>query len=218
MTPVTDEQAKAVQEVAKASGPIVALVRDAGRFLVNSTVGAIPADLIGVAGGDWLHEVRKRNRARMEAKTAFKIESVDKSRRCEPSPSLVLPLLEAALDESREELQDQWAGLLANAMIDGGSKVRKDFFTTLKGMEPFDVAVLDLFGVQEIANSSNSHLQPGEMTRILIERRVVGFSEDALAVSLEALQASRCIHMKDSHFVWRMTAYGRQFVAACRVE
>ena len=56
----------------------------------------------------------------------------------EPSPSVVLQLLEAAMDESREQLQDLWARLLADSMVDGGSKVRHDFFGL--GADPFDLA------------------------------------------------------------------------------
>jgi len=156
--PVTDEQAKAVQEVAKASGPIVGLIRDAGRTLVNSTVGAIPGDLIGAGGGDWLHEVRVRNRARLEAKTASMLDRLDKSRLTEPSPSVVRPLLEAAVDESREQIQDLWARLLANSMVDCGSRVRREFFITLKVLEPLDAAVLDLFDNPEIVNPSNPNV------------------------------------------------------------
>jgi hypothetical protein len=94
----------------------------------------------------------------------------------------------------------------ANSMIDGVSKVRNDFFTTLKGLEPSDVAVLDLFSMPEIAEFTNE--QRSRMTRVLRERRVEGFNEDALTVSLEALQASRCVTFGASN-VWRLMAYGR---------
>jgi hypothetical protein len=139
----------------------------------------------------------------------------DKSRIGEPSRSVLRPLLEAAIDESREQLQDLWARMLANSMIDGGSKVRNDFFTTLKGLELLDVAVLDLFSMPEIAEFTNE--QRSRMTHVLRERRVEGFNEDALTVSLEALQASRYVIFGASN-VWRLMAYGRAFMTACRVE
>ena len=117
--------------------------------------------------------------------------------------------------KAEKQLQDLWARMLANSMIDGGSKVRNDFFTTLKGLEPLDVAVLDLFSMPEIAEFTNE--QHSRMTRVLREQRVEAFNEDALTVSLEALQASRCVTFGASN-VWRLMAYGRAFMTACRVE
>jgi hypothetical protein len=216
---ISDEEAKAVQEVAKASGPVVALVRDAGHALVNSTVASIPADLIGAAGGDWLHEARRRNKARMEAKTAAILESIDRARLTEPSPSVVLPLLEAAMDESREELQDLWANLLANAMIDGGFMVRRDFFVTLKAMEPIDAVVLDVFAATESDSSAEPYAQLAKIQDALRERQVAEWNYTyALEASLDTLKAGRCLTIMQSHNVWRLTAYGRTFLNACHVE
>jgi hypothetical protein len=61
----------------------------------------------------------------------------------------VTPLFGFALQlwcGSRDELQDLWAALLANAMIDGGRKVRRDYFDVVRQMEPFDALLLDLVG------------------------------------------------------------------------
>ena len=54
--PITDAQAEAVTELAKTGGRAI----DAGAFIAK-TVGTVPEDLIGLAGGDWLHEQRRRN-------------------------------------------------------------------------------------------------------------------------------------------------------------
>ncbi len=216
--PITDEQAKLGQEAAKTTRDLITLVGDAGRSLGKSQLATIASDVVGHwLGADKLHDRRLLQLGMLKARRDALLENIDPVRIGEPSPSVVLPLLEAAMDESREQLQDLWARMLANAMIDGGSRVRDNFFSTLKGLEPLDVAVLDLFGVRDVSAEANSQAQISAMERILRERRVEGFIDDALAVSLEALQTSRCIHT-DTISVWRMTAYGRQFVTACRVE
>jgi hypothetical protein len=62
------ETAKAVQEVAKATGKAIDLVRDIGPF-VNKVLGNPIADIAGMAIGDPIHEIRKRNQARLAQNT-----------------------------------------------------------------------------------------------------------------------------------------------------
>jgi hypothetical protein len=61
----------------------------------------------------------------------------------EPPPlKLALPILAAAADESREELQDLWSRLLAAAMNPNRqSSFRQAFIETLKAMDPLDSRV-----------------------------------------------------------------------------
>jgi hypothetical protein len=123
---LSDKEAKAAQEVAKVTGKAIDAAAGAGTVMVNGTVGRIAAATLRLVGGDWVEEQQKRNLARMQAKTARILDGIDEARLTAPSPSVVKPLLEAAADESREELQDLWAALLANAMVDGGKRVRRD--------------------------------------------------------------------------------------------
>jgi hypothetical protein len=59
------------------------------------------------------------------------------------SLSIGLPILIAAADESRDELQDIWARLLAAAADPSRSKAfRIAFIETAKKMDPLDAAVL----------------------------------------------------------------------------
>ena len=59
------------------------------------------------------------------------------------SPSLAVPLLQAAYDESRPELQELWASLIAAAMDPARSgRVRLSFIDTLKQFDPLDALVL----------------------------------------------------------------------------
>lgn len=60
-----------------------------------------------------------------------------------PPLSVLLPLLEAAQDESREELREIWAALLAAAADPARSHLfRRDFIDVAKRLEPVDALVL----------------------------------------------------------------------------
>jgi hypothetical protein len=72
------------------------------------------------------------------------LKPVDQERLSEQSPSILIPLLQAAADESREELQSLWGTLLANAMLDNGRRARRALVETLKLMEPRDAHVLGI--------------------------------------------------------------------------
>ena len=98
---LSDEEAKAAQEVTKATGKAIDVAAGAGTMLVNSTVAKIATATLGLIGGDWVQEAQVRNLARLKAKTARMLDGIDQARLSEPSPSVVRPLLEAAADESR---------------------------------------------------------------------------------------------------------------------
>jgi hypothetical protein len=140
---LTTEESKAVGELAKTAGKALDIVRATGGWL-ESIFGTLPEDIIGLVGADWLHEKRRRIIAKLQINTAQIIAELPISDLTEPSPSVVLPLLQFAADESRPELQARWAALLANAMTDGGRKVRRAFFETLAKMEPTDAVLLDV--------------------------------------------------------------------------
>jgi hypothetical protein len=136
LIPITDEQAKAIQEALKT-------LRGLGSFL-ERTFGTVPQDLVGLLGGDWLKVRRAENLARILDKTKERLQA----RRVEtPEPaslSIALPILIAAADESRDELQEIWARLLAAAADPTRAKsFRLAFIETVRKMDPLDGAVLN---------------------------------------------------------------------------
>jgi hypothetical protein len=82
----------------------------------------------------------------LQASTDKLLDGVASERRSEISGSAFLPLIEVCVDERRHELQALWAALLANAMVDGGRRVRQDFFDVVKRMEPQYALVLKFLG------------------------------------------------------------------------
>lgn len=217
--PITDEQARMGQEAAKTVRTFLDLLVSVGRGLANSQLATIAGDAVGHwLRADNLHQDRLNNIEMLKVNGDAKIKHIKQDRISEPSPSVVLPLLEAAMDESREQLQDLWASLLANCMIDGGSKVRRDFFVTRKALEPIDAVILELFNIPAVARPRVDSDQAAAMSAALKDRKISGVSNDTLFVSLQALGDCRCIRRPDGTLLWGLTAYGRAFLAACRVE
>src|SRR5258708_35861134 len=97
-----EEAAKATGKVAEFGTRALTTVEKAGGYLAT-VFGALPENLIGLVGGDWVHHMRVRNWARLGQKT----EAILKQRGVtgnvdDLSPSIALPLLSAAVDETRD--------------------------------------------------------------------------------------------------------------------
>jgi hypothetical protein len=203
---MVSEIAKATGEVAKASGKAIDAASGFGVWL-NRTIGTIPEDLIGILGGDWLHEQRKRTLHSLKAKTLEKCNKIQARPPSEPSISIVLPLLKAAVDENRPELQDLWAGLLASTFQpDGGQRVRRAFFDTLEKMEPSDARLFDAIVRAKLASPS------GRVIPVDIGTEV-GITGEDLVVSRNALDTLGLLEFGFEGA--RPTPYGIMFWRAC---
>jgi len=140
--PISDEQARAAQEVAKAIQVALKAFQGLGGFL-RDTFGTVPEDLVGILGGDWLKVRRIENVARIVYKAMERMKARGVKPNEPASLSLSLPIIVAAADESRDELQDLWARLLAAAADPNRSKsFRLAFIEAAKKMDPLDAAVL----------------------------------------------------------------------------
>lgn len=165
--PIDEDTAKAIEESAKALGKGFDLVGGLGAYLARA-LGGVPENLIGILVGDWLIHKRVRRWSELQDETR---RILDQRNVKEPdiSPSIALPLIEAALDEDREGLKELWAKLLAAAM-DPKRKhlVRADLISTLKQLEPLDATVLntvyDAGGTQFAPNGRDNFAQRFSVT------------------------------------------------------
>jgi hypothetical protein len=138
---ISGDEARAVQRLSDFGTTVVTeagqLARYAGRIL-----GTMPEDAVGLVIGDPLHFVRTA----IAAKYDEWISQILRDRNVSPepvSPSLAIPLIRAAYDESRPELQALWARLIAAAMDPRRSKrVRRSFIDAVQRFDPLDVLVL----------------------------------------------------------------------------
>src|SRR5260370_14920493 len=183
---ITDEQAKALQEIAKTTGTALDLVGEAGSY-VKWMLGTVPADLIGVLGGNWLSQVRIRNLAWYKRRTEQIIREGGAPQTEAVSPSLAIPLLRAAMDENRPQLQELWAALLAAAADPQRSVlVRQSFIYTISKFDPLDASVL--WGRYQITGE----LQP--TCREFLSRRLE-VSSESIVVSIMNLNKLECISL-----------------------
>jgi hypothetical protein len=207
---MTDE-ARAVAEVAKATGEIVKAAGGVGSYLAR-VFQSIPDNVLGLMVGDWLDHKRRRHLAELEANTARILQGIAPERLTEASPSVLIPLLQAAVDEARPELQALWTALLANAMVDDGRKVRRDFFDTVGKMEPADAFIFNAAGDFAPGNVNN----PGAIRQHIAEKaRQASMSDIDVQVSVDALTALRCFE-RDYVDQPRMTPFGKALLTACR--
>jgi hypothetical protein len=136
------ETARAAQEIAKVADNVIDAARSAAPFF-NRVLGNPIVDFVGITVADPLRFIRTLSLewyARRVDEILAKRES--KKPKGVP-PRLALEILDAAQDETRDEIRELWAHLIANAMDeDTRSLVRIEFVTILKQLNPLDALVL----------------------------------------------------------------------------
>jgi Abortive infection alpha len=121
-------------------------------------------------------------------------------------------------DESREELAELWARLLANAMDPNLNNVRHSFIEAVKKMDPMDAVVLQYVYVNQIASVRYGDLKPGTSTvGTLNISQSIGKREDEAQVLIRHLEALSFFDMQPSGG-WLANAINREFMRACYPE
>jgi hypothetical protein len=169
------------------SDPISAQALGAAISTTKELATPVLADLVGVAGGDWLHHVRIRSASRLEARTREILEKQGIGDHFEEvSPAFLEPLVQSASNEIREELLDLWARLLAAAADPKkAATVRKSFIIALQQFDPIDAPIFQK--LWEIGIESRT---PSKRDDIARELRI---GIDVVGVSFENLFQQRCV-------------------------
>lgn len=171
LVPFSDEQAKAVQEALKT-------LQGVGGFL-RKMFGTVPEDVVALLGGNLLKVRRAENLLRTIQRAHERLKK-DGIKPEAASLSIGLPILIAAADESRDELQDLWARLLAAAADPARSKsFRNAFIEVIKKMDPLDAAVL------QAAQAEGGRMDGGKVNSIAAR---LTLSNDQVVVSVENLE------------------------------
>jgi hypothetical protein len=183
MLPITDEQAKLGQEVVKA-------LRGSGSYLAD-ILGDLPKDFLGQLIGDRVKARRIEKAAVLWKKTQERLRDLGVHEPEPPSLKFAIPILEAAVDEDNEGLQDLWARLLAASMDpkrrDG---MRQSFVETVKQMDPMDALVLEA-----IRENGDAQWAPSGAQAVGTS---LSCSRDEAIVSFEHLAKLGCVYFKDS--------------------
>jgi hypothetical protein len=196
--PISDEQAKLGQEILKAFSGLGSFFKEA--------LGSVPSDLIGYLGGDWLRMRRAENIARMMSLAQEKLESRGVRDREPASLTLALPILRGAADESRKELQDLWARLMAATLDPSRARnVRQGFAEAISKMDPIDAIVLNSLKDEAVSTIFQSQNTPD------ISASKLGISTDELQASIWNL--TRIGLAADiNQYAKGATAFGREFL------
>lgn len=186
---IEGKELEAFKEIAKLGSTSVDAARDLCGFIAR-VLGTVPEDVVGLLLGDWLRQVRIRNAAKHMQRTKEILRERGILESAEPvSPTIALPILKAAQAESKEELQELWARLLANAMDPERSKaVRQTVIDAVKQFDPLDALVLE-----EISTLPPSKPKEfGSVQDSFLRGR--GFSREEIEVSFMNIEKLGCIN------------------------
>jgi hypothetical protein len=142
LEPFGKETAKAAQEIAKASSNAIDAAREAAHFF-NRVLGNPIADAVGITIGDPLRFVRTLSIDWYARRVDEILQKRDRRKLTGAPPRLAIEILDAAQDETRDELRELWARLIANAIDEATRKtVRIEFVAVLKQLNPIDALIL----------------------------------------------------------------------------
>lgn len=141
-TDPVSESAKAVQEVAKASGKAIDAGQNFGGFIARFVAGSLEQGM-GIFE-DRLKYMRWERQVRLMQRANQLLKEIGLERPTRAIPlKLAVPLLEAASLEDDDYLQDMWARLLVNA-ANGDSRVslQRAYISILEQITPFEALIL----------------------------------------------------------------------------
>jgi abortive infection alpha-like protein len=201
--------AKAAEETAKFGSKVV----DAGTGLaayMNRVVGQPLEDAVGYYLADHIKHKRLRREADLCAETMEHLRrwGVDMDKLVDVSPSVLLPLMAAAVDEDRDVLKDLWAKLLASAMDPARTTlVRPSLIELLKQLDPLDARAL--IEIKKLGGAGSSS---GNFPEFFSQR--LGVTQDEGYFSLQHLHALGCIGSDPTTTTPNLTAKGRLLLKA----
>jgi hypothetical protein len=187
---------KAIAEGSKAAGKFLDVVRDVGKPVSSA---------YGLLIGDRIEAWRERNLDALARRTKQILKQRNLAETAPLSESIAIPLLEAAQGDPRQEMQDLWATLLANAMDPARrEEVRQEFITTLKAFHPTDAVVL-----KRLNEAFPQRVDPHELMGTDLRQSTV-------EVSLRNLSLWGCSEGGSvSHAI---LPFGRELVRACSID
>ncbi len=182
---------------------ITETAKTAGKALdiVQSMSPAI-ASAYGFVIGDRINAQRERQLDALARKTKKILRDRDAKEEHPVPEQIAVPLLEAAQGETREEIQDLFAALLANAMDPAYTNdVRPEFIATVKALQPQDAKIF------KVVSSQDSFAYER------MKQHFPGVRDNSIRLSIEHLTN---LHLLRQLSGWlNLTPYGREVMIAC---
>ncbi|PWK65897.1 Abi-alpha family protein [Aminobacter sp. AP02] len=225
---LSDEESKALQEVAKTASKYEQAARELGAF-VGSVIGH-PLRQAGGLLGDSLGILRLEMALRYKGRVDRIMHERGLSGPQREIPlSVAYPLLEAASIEEDEQLQEMFAQLLVNA-IDGnvGGYIPKSFVETIRKMSPLEALILNrMVDAPPTSVGDGGMMYTGRLPDDYLDSPAAidgGEPEPRadVALALSSLIAAGCVgamlRMNGSYDIAeaRVTEFGQALVRACR--
>ena len=193
-----DEEAKAVQEVAKTTGKALDVSQSLGSFF-SRVKGDLVEDAFGIAH-DKIKFLRWERAVRLQenAEKILKTRGVGENTKPVP-PKIALPLIEAATLEEDDNLHDLWCHLLSNAMDPKNEvEIRRSYITILSELEKNEAVILNYMYSNELSRNARLKTQAKANGRIDFEKynimRAIGASSVEAEESLRNLVRLGCLH------------------------
>lgn len=186
-----DEEAKAAQEVAKAAGKAIDAARSGGGFLDD--VFGESLRHFGGAIADWVRYFRYKNLLTV----MDKVRAVHQSRAIEGKvlpipPQFALPLLDGASLETEPNVQELWAGLIANATDPVRAlRLKKVFVEILRGLEPLDANILECLSDSTLEERYS--IMTGGAFNCEVIATSLGADIEEVKISLQTLARYGCV-------------------------
>lgn len=220
-----EEESKAIQEVAKATGKGIDAVREAGGFIARYVAGPLEEG-VGILH-DRLKYVRWERQVRLMQRADQFLREAGLAAPSRAVPlKIAIPLLQAATIEDDDSLQDLFAALLVNAAnAASGVEVHRSFIEILSQITPLEARILNViyslpFDEARHAGISTDALP--DSARILAEREDAKQQpSDEIALALGNLVRVGCVKVPgtwgggETFSSVNPTLLGREFVRAC---
>lgn len=228
---LSDEEAKAIQEIAKATGKSIDAIKDLGSFVAKYVDGPLTQG-VGIIE-DHLMYMRWERQQRLMERTEYYLKQKGLESPTRPIPlGHVIRFIQGGSLEDDNYLQDRWASLMANAAdVEFEIEIRKAFASILDDLTSFDGLILsDIYSVKsDDPDKSEFDFEiwtAGLPDEIYTERppESVGITpKQKVGVSLANLERLELINSymasggKTKHACVARTLFGREFVLACSV-
>lgn len=223
-----EEESKAIQEVAKATGKGIDAVREAGGFIARYVAGPLEEG-VGILH-DHLKYVRWERQTRLIHRADQYLLEVGLKTPSRAVPlKIAIPLLQAATIEDDDSLQDLFAALLVNAAnAASGVEVHRSFIEILSQITHLEARILNViyslpFDIARHAGITTDALP--DSARILADNEEAKQQpSDEIALALGNLVRVGCMKVPgtwgggETFSSVNPTLLGREFVRACTVK
>ncbi|MDE5458594.1 DUF4393 domain-containing protein [Bradyrhizobium sp. CSA112] len=190
---------KAIEETAKTTGKAIDIVQSMSPAIASA---------YGFIIGDRINAARERQLDALARKTKKLLHDRNLEEESAVPEQLAIPLLEAAQGETREEIQDLYAALLANAMdANFADDVRPEFISTVKALQPLDAAILKYAAGRYIDRETRKFSQ-GKL-----QDDMKNFRPTAIELSIQHIEKLGCIVRNRGEL--HLSTYGYEFMVAC---